>query len=173
MLAPRIAVKGIWWRVTRSGSGPFVWTDEPADGRWQRVDKVRALYLADTEDTAWAEWYRHTSELGVPPARRMPRNTWRISVDVADIADLTDLGVLAGHGVTALHPTTAQWPITQPVGEAYFEDSWRGLLAPSAAHQGGRVLAIFRPDRAVPGLIELPPPNRYTELPPIPTGLRT
>jgi RES domain-containing protein len=103
----------------------------------------------------------------------MPRDTWRIAVDVADIADLTEPGVLDRHGIPELRPTRRQWPLTQPVGESYFADGWRGLLAPSAAHEGGNVLAIFRPLPALPGLTSVPPPNRYDELPPLPTGLRT
>lgn len=151
----------------------MLWTVDPADGRWQTGAVVRAFYLADTEATAWAEWYRHTSELGAPPASRMPRDTWRIAVDVVDIADLTEPGILGLHGIDELRPTRRQWPLTQPVGEAYFAEGCRGLLAPSAAHDGGRVLAIFRPLPALPGLTPVPPPNRHDELPPLPTGLRT
>jgi RES domain-containing protein len=112
---------------------------------------VRGFYLADSEATAWGEWYRHTSEQGAPPASRMPRDTWRIAVDVRDIADLTELGVLDRHGIAELRPTRRQWPLTQPVGESCFADGWRGLLAPSAAHEGGKVLVIFRPLPALPG----------------------
>ena len=103
----------------------------------------------------------------------MPRDTWRVAVDVTDIADLSDEGTLAEHGIAELRPTRRQWPLTQPVGEAYDHDNWRGLLAPSAAHSGGQVLTIFRPLPTLPGLKALPPPNQYTELPPLPTGLRT
>jgi hypothetical protein len=71
---------------------------------------VRAFYLADREDTAWAEWYRHTSELGAPPASRMPRDTWRISVDLNEIADLTEVGMLAKHGLVEFLPTRARGP---------------------------------------------------------------
>lgn len=134
---------------------------------------MRAYYLADSEATAWAEWYRHTSEQGAPPTSRMPRDTWRITVDVSDIADLTEPGLLERHGITELRPTRRQWPVTQPVGEAYYHAGFRGLLAPSAAHDGGQVLAIFRPLLALPGLSAVPPPNRYDDLPPLPTGLRT
>lgn len=134
---------------------------------------MRGFYLADSEATAWAEWYRHTSELGVPPAARMPRSTWKIAVDVTDIADLTAPGILVGHGITELRPTRRQWPLTQPVGEAYYRDGWNGLLAPSAARDGGQVLAIFRPVPELPGLVPVLPPHHYTELPPLPTGLRT
>jgi RES domain-containing protein len=134
---------------------------------------VRGFYLADGEDTAWAEWYRHTSELGVPPASRMPRDTWKVAVDVTDIADITKAGVLAAHGIAELLPTRRQWPLTQPIGEAYYRDNCRGLLAPSAAHEGGQVLVIYRPLPALPGLVPVPPPNHYDDLPPLPTGLRT
>lgn len=132
---------------------------------------VRGFYLADSEDTAWAEWYRHTSEQGAPPASRMPRDTWKIAVDVDDIADLTAVGVLAKHGISELRPTRRQWPLTQPVGDAYYCDGCRGLMAPSAAHEGGLVLAIYRPLPALPGLTPVPPPNHYIDLPPLPMGL--
>lgn len=173
MPAPRITVKGTWWRICRAGDDPFTWTAEAADGRWQRGEVVRGFYLADSEETAWAEWYRHSSELGVPPATRMPRDTWKIAVNVADIADLTAAGVLAGHGIADLLPTRRQWPRTQRLGEALARDGYRGLLAPSAARAGGRVLTIYRPLPALPGLRAVPPPRHYADLPPLPRGLRT
>ena len=97
-------MQGVWWRVNRAGRDPFLWTPDAADGRWQTGAVVRGFYLADSEDTAWAEWYRHTSEQGAPPAGRMPRDTWRIAVDVTDIADLTTAATLAEHGIAELHP---------------------------------------------------------------------
>lgn len=150
-----------------------MWTPEAADGRWQAGAVVRCLYLGVSEATAWAGWYRHTSEQGAPPASRMPRDTWRIDVDVADIADLTTAAALAEHGIAELHPTRRQWSVTQRIGEAYYRAGCRGLLAPSAAHLGGQVLALFRPVRNLPGLTAMPPANHYESLPPLPTGLRT
>jgi RES domain-containing protein len=121
----------------------------------------------------WAEWYRHTAEAGVPPSRRLPRAIWRVEVELDDVADLTADGVLAAHGIDRLDPTRRQWPITQPIGEAYFRDGARALLAPSAARRGGRVLAVFRRGRAHRGLIAVPPAQRFDRLPAIPRGLRT
>jgi hypothetical protein len=136
----------VWWRINRTGSDPFLWTVEAADGRWQTGSVVRAFYLADTEATAWAEWYRHTSEQGAPPASRMPRDTWTIAVNVSDIADLADPDVLERHGIAELRPTRRQWPVTQPVGEAFYRAGFRGLLAPSAARDAGaRSLRSFVP----------------------------
>lgn len=145
----------------------------PADGRWQRGAVIRAFYLADSEDTAWSEWFRHTAEVGVRPARRLPRETWRYRVAVDGIADLAHNGVLDAHGIVELLPTRRQWRLTQPVGEAYWTAGFRGLMAPSAARLGGRVLAIFRPTVQIPGVRANPPPNHYDGLPRIPTGLRT
>lgn len=175
--APHIHVAGTWWRITRADSDPLFWTTEAADGRWQRGSVVRALYLGDSEATVWAEWYRHTSEAGVPPQQRLPRAIWRIEVDVDDIADLTAPGVLAGEGIARLDPTRRQWPKTQPIGESYWREGARGVLAPAAAREGGRVLAIFRPNdgpmTSIEGIRAVAPPRRYRKLPALPPGLRT
>jgi len=183
--APRIPVKGTWWRITRADSDPLFWTPEAADGRWQRGSVVRALYLGDSEATVWAEWYRHTSEAGVPPQQRLPRAIWRMEVDVDDVADLTAPGILAGEGIARLDPTRRQWPRTQPIGEACWREGARGVLAPAAAREGGKVLAIFRaayvstdgptnePTDSVAGVRAVPPPKRFTSLPALPPGVRT
>jgi RES domain-containing protein len=164
----------VWWRLGRPRADPLVWTPEPADGRWQRGSVIRALYLADSPETAWAEWYRHSAELGVPPQTRLPRDLWRFSVDLAGVAELTALGVVAALGIETLAPTRRQWPQTQPIGEALWNAGRSGVLAPSAAHSGGRVLAVFR-EKAGPiaGVKPIRPARRYSELPALPTGLRT
>lgn len=171
--APRIHVEGTWWRITRADSDPLFWTTEAADGRWQRGRVVRALYLGDSEATVWAEWYRHTSEAGVPPQQRLPRAIWRIDVDIEAIADLTPEGLLAGEGIARLDPTRRQWPKTQPIGESCWREGARGVLAPSAARDGGLVLAIFRPTESIDGVRAVPPPRRFKDLPALPPGLRT
>jgi RES domain-containing protein len=171
--ARRVAVQGTWYRITRAGGDPFFWTDEPADGRWQRGSVVRAIYLGDDEATVWAEWFRHTAEAGVPPGRRLPRAIWRVEVDLSNVADLTAPGVLAAHGIDRLDPTRRQWRETQPTGLAYFRDGASAVLAPSAAREGGRVLAVFRRGRTVAGVEAIPPPQRHDRLPYVPRGLRT
>ncbi len=164
----------MWWRLGRPRADPLSWTPEPADGRWQRGEVVRALYLADSEVTCWAEWYRHSAELGVPPQTRMPRALWRLEVDLPDVADLTGDDTLAGHGIATLLPSRRQWAETQQIGEAYWRAGRRAVLAPSAARVGGRVLAVFRSAAGtIEGLSPIRPSRRYSELPPLPTGLRT
>lgn len=169
----RVRVQGTWWRITRADADPLFWSTEPADGRWQRGSVVRALYLGDSEATVWAEWLRHTAEAGVPPQQRLPTAIWQIEVDIDDVADLTAPGILAGEGIARLDPTRRQWPRTQPIGESLWHDGARGVLAPSAAREGGRVLAIFRPEEALEGVRPVPPPKRFASLPALPAGLRT
>jgi hypothetical protein len=93
----------------------------------------------------------------------------KFEVDLDDVADLT-----AADALPAMQPTRRQWRVTQPIGERLWKEGRLGLLVPSAAHAGGRVLVIFRPgDEPPPGVKALPRPRRYDELPALPTGLRT
>jgi hypothetical protein len=131
------------------------------------------LYLADSPETAWAEWYRHGAEIGVPPQNRMPRDLWRFSVELSNVADLTVDGVLARGRIT-LRPTRRQWPRTQSIGENLWRAGYAALVAPSAAHVGGRVLAVFRTAPGpIAGVKPIRPAKRFDELPALPTGLRT
>lgn len=135
---------------------------------------VRALYLADDAATAWAEWYRHSAEMGVPPQLRLPRDLWRIEVDLDGVADLTVDGVLEQHGLRRLAPSRRDWRRTQPIGEAYWRAGRTAVLVPSVAHVGGRVLAVFRiADGPLAGLKPVRPARRFSELPALPVGLRT
>lgn len=134
---------------------------------------MRGLYLACCEETVWAEWLRATAEDGVPPAHRLPRDVWRLDVDIADIADLSARATLADLGLWPLRPTQADWPACQAVGEDRWQAGAAGILAPAAAHQGHQVLCVYRTTPAVPGVDEVPPPTTYRTIPLIPIGLRT
>jgi len=77
-----IDVDGIWWRQTPHGGDPLFRADPPSDGRWQRGETVCGLYFADSEQTAWAEWYRALSEFALPPDRQISRDRWRWHIDI-------------------------------------------------------------------------------------------
>ena len=133
---------------------------------------MRGLYLADCEDTAWAEWLRATAEQGVPPASRLPRATCPLEVDVDGIADLARPRLLKSLGLGPMRPTQDQWAETQPLGERLWRDGASGILAPSAAHEGHTVLTVFRTGPDVPGVVEASPVTVHGVIPRIPTGLR-
>ena len=66
-----IAIRGEWIRHAPHRSALLGRPLEPSDGRWQRGDIVRALYVADEPDTAVAG-YRFGSRARPRPGRR----TW-------------------------------------------------------------------------------------------------
>ena len=75
-----VAIAGGWWRQIPHAADPLYRAHPPSDGRWQRGEIVGALYFADSEATAWAEWYRALAELAIPPDRQMPRDLWRCEI---------------------------------------------------------------------------------------------
>jgi RES domain-containing protein len=167
-----VTVKGRWVKHTYPGSPPLPERDPAPDNRWQRGDVVDALYLADSEETAWAEWYRHLAERMIPPLAQMPRELWTWRVDI-DIADLSTPDKLANVGLTQPTPGRDHWHEYQQIGEQLAQESWAGLLAPSAARPAGRVLCLFRNKDTLDGAVPVGLPRLIDEPPPPPTGLQT
>ena len=167
-----LAVRGRWVKHTYPGSPPLPERDPPPDSRWQRGSVVDALYLADSEETAWAEWYRHLAERAIPPLAQMPRELWGWQVDV-EIADLSTERKLAAVGLEPPAPDRHGWHAYQLVGEQISAEGWHGLLAPSAARPAGKILCLFRGQHGVDGAKPSPPPSLIHEPPAPPVGLVT
>ncbi|MBS1882239.1 MAG: RES family NAD+ phosphorylase [Actinobacteria bacterium] len=167
-----IAVRGSWLKHTYPGSAPLPERDPPPDNRWQRGTVVDAVYLADDEDTVWAEWYRHLAERAIPPLAQMPRELWTWEVDLK-VADLSTPDSLAAIGLPPPRPGHRSWPEFQQVGEGLYEDGWAGLLAPSAARPEGKVLCLFRTSDGMIGAKPVSGPRVVDQPPPPPTGMRT
>jgi RES domain-containing protein len=167
-----VAVRGRWVKHTYPGSPPLPERDPPPDNRWQRGTGVDALYLADSEETGWAEWYRHLAERAIPPLAQMPRELWTWQVDV-EVADLSTVDKLAAVGLRPPTPGRHGWYAYQLAGERLSAEGWLGLLAPSAARPAGQILCLFRDQDGVRGAEPSPPPRQVREPPPPPTGLVT
>lgn len=166
-------VRGTWLRHVPAGADPALPPTPPDDNRWQRGAVVDALYLADSAACAWAEWYRHLAERGLPPHTVLPRDLWRYEVDRTDIADLRDADRLARVGLAVPAPGRATWPAFQEVGEGLHAAGWPGLLAPSAARPDSLVLVVFLPGPAIPGELVAVDSVRIAQPPVPPTGMRT
>jgi hypothetical protein len=165
-------VHGVWFRHVPAGSEPLFRPERPADGRWQRGEVVEGFYLAASEETAWAEWYRAIAELAVPPMRQMPRDLWRFELDVDRVADLSSLKRLERVRLETPFPDRRQWPTFQTVGEQLFAGGWAGVLSASAARPESFALCMFRSSGRLDGVRPLPPPIRHEEPPSPPRGLR-
>jgi RES domain-containing protein len=169
-----VAIRGSWWRHAPLGGDPWHRPAVPANNRWQRGHVVAALYLADSPETAWAEWYRHLAERAIPPMQTLPRELWRWHVDLARVADLRSREALAERKLAMPRPNRADWPRFQRVGEALHQAGWPALVAASAARPSGLVLCVFRRDREqAPGIEPVPPPERVEQPPAPPRGMTT
>lgn len=167
-------VGGAWLRHVPAGVAALFRPQPPDDNRWQRGATVDALYLADGEATAWAEWYRHLAERGLPPNAALPRALWRLQVAEIEVADLSSEERLAAVGLPRPAPGRRSWPPFQQIGEELFRLGWSGLLAPSAARPSGRVLCLFLPaaGMSVP-ITPVGRPDVIRQPPVPPTGMRT
>jgi hypothetical protein len=143
------------------------------DNRWQRGEVVDALYLAENEACAWAEWYRHLAEAGIPPGFALPRDLWRYDVIGLEVADLSGPDRLARVGLDVPRPGRRGWPPYQAIGEQLSRDGWRGLIATSAAHPASLVLVVFLAGTSIPDGIVPAASALITEAPVPPTGLQT
>jgi RES domain-containing protein len=169
----RVKVAGRWWRQSPHGADPLRLGSPPASGRWQRGGAVAAVYLADEQETAWAEWYRLLAELALPPAHAMPRDLWRWAVAVEGVADLSTQARLARLGLSPPRPLRATWAPYQAAGERLHRAGYRGALYPSAARPGHLALCLFRDGERVPGARPLRPPITHRDPPAPPRGMRT
>jgi RES domain-containing protein len=167
------AIRGSWWRHTPAAGDPWHFPAVAASNRWQRGPVIAALYLADSPETAWAEWYRHLAEIAMPPLEALPRDLWRWDVDLEQVADLRPPGALSALGLPAPRPTRRDWPPFQRVGEALHASGWPALVAPSAARPSGRVLCVFRPVARPGGIEPYSPPKRVADPPAPPRGMTT
>ncbi len=168
-----IDVDGVWWRQVPRGGDPLFRGDPPSDGRWQRGEVVGGIYFADSEETAWAEWYRALAEFAIPPDRQMPRDLWRWQLDIEGVADLSTEDALKRVGLSLPRPTQSEWSAFQEVGEQLWRDGHRGVLAPSASRPSHVVLCLFRDAEELAGAEPLRPPMTYRRAPAPPSGLTT
>lgn len=163
-------MSGVWFRQVPASGEPLLRPDPAPDGRWQHGETVEGLYLADSEQTAWAEWYRALGELGIPPEQGLPRELWSFAVDLDRIADLSDVQRLEAVGLPIPKPSRRQWQAFQAVGEQLHAQGWAGVLYPSAALAAGRALCVFREHDEIEGVTTDKLQARYNALPPDPVG---
>jgi RES domain-containing protein len=132
---------------------------------------VPALYLADTTQTATAEWYRALAERGFSPQDHVPydHHRWRLELDLADLSTTEHLHSVA---LDPPRPSRRTWPPYQQAGEQLWREGWAGLIAPSAAHPGSLITCVFATTWPPAGCTPLDATTVKT-IPPPPTGMTT
>ena len=170
-----VTVEGTGLRHVPAGADPAIRPVPPSDNRWQRGRVVDALYLADSPECAWAEWYRHLAERAIPPHVALPRDLWRYTVTVISfqVANLADPDRLSRVNLPPPQPGRRSWPPYQAVGEQLHHEGWPGLLAPSAARPASTVLVVFLYNGSIPTDVAATNYTRMEDPPIPPTGMRT
>lgn len=169
----RVPVHGIWWRQVAAGLDPLELRDPPGDGRWQRGAIAGAIYVADREETVWAEWYRALAEAALPPSAWLPCDLWRIEVELDNVADLSTVQRLSAVGLDPPRPNRRTWQSYQDLGEQLAAQGAPGVIAPSASRPEGLVLCLFRDEESPTGASVRGRARRIAEPPVPPRGLRT
>jgi hypothetical protein len=146
------SIRGVWFRQIPASGDPLFRSDPPPDGRWQRGEAIEGFYLADDEQTVWAEWYRRLEELGIPPEHELPRELWSFDVELDRVADLSDTERLSVIGLPAPKPSRRQWPPFQSIGEQLHSDGYSGILYQSTAWPAGQALCPFRESHELAGI---------------------
>ena len=163
-----VPVHGIWARHTAPGFSGI----EPQSGgsRWLAAG-TPGLYLADGEETAWAELYRGLAESERGPMGAMPRDLHRVAVSLERVADLSSERARRALGLPRVRPTQRQWPAYQAVGGRLAAEGAQAVLYASAARTRSLCLCVFA--AGLSGLRVEGEPLRVIALPPPPRGLRT
>ena len=109
----------------------------------------------------WAERYRHLAERGILlHYARSPETSGATGVRDPALADLGDSRRLGRVGLGLPAPGRRTWRPYQQVGEQLWREGWSGLVAPSAARPGGRVLCLFVDDPGAIPVQAVRPPTR-------------
>jgi RES domain-containing protein len=166
-----VHVSGEWARHAPHRSDLLGRSAEQTDGRWQRGDVARGLYLADEPATAVAEWYRWLAERGLPPDRAIPHDhhVWELDLELVDLRSARRLAAL---GLDLPAPARRTWPRYQEVGETLWSEGWARLITRSAARSEAFVVCAFA-DKWPPGGFVPKRRIEVTDVPVAPTGMAT
>ncbi len=167
-----VPLAGVWYRHVRADAPPLPGRPGP-DGRWQRGEQLAGLYLAQDPDTVWAEWYRALAELGLPPDTRVPRDLWRLSVNLQHVSDLSRSAALQAIGLPDPRPDRGQWPAFQDAGANLAAAGFEGVLFRSSAGPAGLCVCVFASKAGFPGVRPVGSPERIIAAPVPPRGMRT
>ena len=167
----RVSITGTWSRHVLAGADGLTPSRGPNGGRFNAPGQP-ALYLADSDATAWAEWYRWLAEWGQSPADHLPRDLHRIAVDLGHVVDASSAAARKTLGLPIrMRPSSGQWAAFRAVGERLSAEGAHAILYASAARSRSLCLCVFEP--GLSGLRIESEPVRVIAPPPPPRGLRT
>jgi RES domain-containing protein len=111
-------------------------------GRYHRTGGPGVWYASSSENGAWAELFRHHEPGGVSPLEVI-RRIGRARVKGLRVLDLTDARVREMLNVSERELTGDDLSRCQEIADYARDAGFDAILAPSAALEGQRTIAIF------------------------------
>jgi RES domain-containing protein len=111
-------------------------------GRYHRAGDAGIWYASSSEDGAWAELFRHHEPGGISP-QEVIRRIGSARVMRLRVLDLTDARVRERLEVSERELTGDDLTHCHKVAEYARAGGYDGVLAPSAALDGQRTIAVF------------------------------
>ncbi len=118
--------------------------------RWTPKHSFPTVYVCETTEAALQEYLARSRRMRLPDHKSLPMVMAWIKVKAANLLDTTDTQV-----ATAINPILAtdkiHWraiqdrreAVSQAIGRAIQEVCFSGLIAPSQASPGNRIIVIF------------------------------
>jgi hypothetical protein len=136
----RVPVSGTWVRHVPAGGEALRTGKRGTPGRFHRPGEI-ALYLAArSRPTAWAEWYRALAERAQEPNEDVPRDLFRVSVNLSEVVDVSTTAAraragLPSNGLAVRKLTTAEKVAhTERTGEPAFPPRSPQIRSSYSAH---------------------------------------
>ncbi|MGH9896118.1 MAG: RES family NAD+ phosphorylase [bacterium] len=136
-------------------------------GRWNPPESFPVLYLALSDETAAAEFYRRAEGENRAPEDLLPRRLQRYELKLEAVLDLTDPEVRDHIGVSEEDIRSEDRRPCQAIGDAAHYVGFEAIRAPSATGTG-EVLAVFFDRLKAESDVEPVDHEDWTELPPHP-----
>lgn len=140
--AERILAGSFWHQCSPNHSLLDVADPAVTSGRYHRVGGPGVWYSSSSETAAWAELFRHHAPGGVSPFE-VRRLIGRVRVRDLKVLDLTNPQVREALGIFDDVLTADDLTGCQTIAEQARAAGYDGILAPSAALEGQKTLAIF------------------------------
>lgn len=132
-------------------------------GRFNPPKSFPVVYLCLTRPCVVAELTRQADRQGIAVADLLPREVWRVQVELDAVLDLSDQRVLDHLGVDPVDLTREARELTHEIGEAAFEQGFQAVRSRSATGVD-EVLSIFV-ERLAGAVMEVELVEEWTEVP--------
>lgn len=144
--APRSVVSATVYRVVSKGIDPLSSRgSELNGGRYNLPGTKGVLYASFEKVTAVAEVARGLKLRGINPMEYGPDDWWAYELELTSsrVLDLTDPKVLERLQISAAAIVGDEVAVTRQIGKQALEAGYEAIVAPSAAHEGGKNLVVF------------------------------